>query len=110
MRHTYPPLGKNSVSCANYIALPKSEWQHWSKLVAEDPKKLAIAQTEKRGKELLAASKAKVSQWSNTIQAIRTQKELERVERLEAEEQRRLVIDTEEAQIKTMLHLQSLNR
>ena len=108
VRTTYPRPGgvPGAVTC-----VPESEWAKWEKLATEDDAK-AVAQSEdkRRTDEVRAISDAKVAQWPNTIKAQRQAKEKDNKDRMDREEQRRLVIDKEEADLMAFGHKSSQNR
>lgn len=85
--------GRPPPSCA---VVGESELRRIHEIVHQKAATDAKTQSDRR-EELRKISEARVSHWPNTIEAQRMRKERSRKERLEKEEERRMIIDQEEA-------------
>jgi hypothetical protein len=79
--------------------LAETELERYQQIVDNHALRVAEAETKRRD-DLRLVSEAHVANWSNTIEAQRQAKIRAKAEREEREEQRRLIIDAEEAELR----------
>eukprot|EP00759_Apiculatamorpha_spiralis_P013763 PhF_6_TR20515/c2_g1_i1/m.29580 len=82
----------------SFSVVGEKEYAQWRDVAYHDSVQ-AAEQAKAQKEELLKASQDRVSNWPNTIEALRRRKEKARTDRLEAEEERKKVIDAHEADL-----------